>query len=394
MPAKTKPLGIYVHIPFCRSKCEYCDFYSLGGGRNKELMARYLSALTAHIRESAALAPNYEVDTVYFGGGTPSYFGAEGLIRIYDEITHRFRMAHSPEVTFEANPDSIRLSALKRLHRAGFNRISIGVQSDNDETLKKLGRPHNYQQACSAVAWARTAGFENVSVDLMFGLPSQTLEQWKSTLRNVLTLQPDHISCYGLKVEEGTRLWEYRDCANLPDDDLQADMYLYAANHLERAGYHQYEISNFARDGFPCRHNLKYWLGDEYLGFGPAAASDFAGKRFTAESCVETYINGVNRHDVILSECESIPMRERAAEYLMLRLRTAYGLESEEYIKSFLLPFAPLEKLLLKYEKEQMAVRTPEGRWRLTPKGFLVSNSIILELQDIQQNSTPLTRKR
>ena len=389
-----KNLGLYIHIPFCRSKCEYCDFYSLGGGRNKELMDKYLQAVTAHIRECGSLAPGYEVDTVYFGGGTPSFFGAEGLERILTEIFKRFHMAKSPEISLEANPDSVTLSALSRLYRAGFNRISIGVQSDDDEMLKKLGRPHNFADARNAVSNARRAGFENVSLDLMYGLPGQTQAQWESTLQNVLTLEPDHLSCYGLKVEEGTKLWEYKDMANLPDDDAQADMYLYAAETLEKVGLDQYEISNFARRGYESRHNLKYWLGEEYLGFGPTAASDFAGKRFTIQRDIHAYIDGVLKQDVILSECETIPMRERAGEYVMLRLRTTHGLEAEEYQMSFLLPFGPLEKRLQRYEKNGMAKCGEDGRWRLTPKGFLVSNSIILDLLEAQQSSTPLAKKR
>ena len=389
-----KNLGIYIHIPFCRAKCQYCDFYSMGGARNREAMDKYLQALTAHIRECAKLAPDYTVDTVYFGGGTPSFFGAEGLEKIFSEIAKRFTLDKSAEVTLEANPDSVSTQSLTRLHRAGFNRISIGVQSDDDEMLKKLGRPHNYLQAKNAVSAARRAGFENVSVDLMYGLPSQSREAWTATVKNVLDLEPDHISCYGLKVEENTPLYEYHTLANLPDDDAQADMYLTACEILEKAGLNQYEISNFAKPGFQSRHNLKYWQGDEYLGFGPSAASDFAGKRFTAARSLEGYIEGVMGQGVILSECESIPKKERAGEYLMLRLRTTSGIEAEEYMKSFLLPFAPLEKLLIKYERSGLAVKTADDRWHLTPKGFLVSNAIIVELLEAQQRSTPLAKKR
>lgn len=388
-----KPLGIYVHVPFCRSKCEYCDFYSLPGARNKDLMERYLDATIAHIRESALAAPKYEVDTVYFGGGTPSFFGARGLSRLFAEIDRRFDVSRDAEVTFEANPDSVALPMLMSLRRAGFNRISIGVQTDVDEQLKALGRPHNYKQAQQAVSLARRAGFDNVSVDLMFGLPNQSREQWMQTLRNVIDLKADHISCYGLKVEPGTKLYEYQSCANLPDDDAQADMYFYAVETLESFGYKQYEISNFAKDGYICRHNMKYWVGDEYLGFGPAAASDFAGKRFTIESDLEKYIDGVLNKGVILSECEPVPLRERAGEYLMLRLRTVDGVEEGEYTKSFLLPFAPIEKALKEFQKQDFTV-FENGRWRLTPKGFMVSNSILVRLLDEQQRSKPLAQKR
>ena len=390
---KKKSLGIYVHIPFCRSKCEYCDFYSIPGARSRELMDRYLDAVILHIREAAQGAAGYEVDTVYFGGGTPSFFGAGGLAKIFAEIDRRFDVSRDAEVTLEANPDSVTLPMLTQLRRAGFNRISIGVQSDIDEQLKALGRPHNYKQAQQAVSMARRAGFNNVSVDLMFGLPNQTREQWMQTLRNVIDLKADHISCYGLKVEPGTKLYEYRACANLPDDDAQADMYFYCVETLEQFGYHQYEISNFAKDGYICRHNMKYWTGDEYLSFGPCAASDFAGKRFTIAPDIEKYMDGVLNKGAILSECETVPMRERAGEYLMLRLRTVDGVEEGEYTKSFLLPFEPLETVFQKLAKQDLC-KNVSGRWRLTPKGFMLSNSIIVLLLEQQQKSKPLTQKK
>ncbi len=393
-PAATKPLGIYIHVPFCRSKCEYCDFYSLGGGLNKESMDLYLQAILAHIKETAQRVVGYSVDTVYFGGGTPSFFGARGLCRILTEIDRRFHLEKDAEITLEANPDSVSAPSLEKLRRAGFNRISIGVQTDLDEQLKALGRPHTYKQAQMAVSQARRAGFQNISVDLMFGLPSQSREQWMSTLRNVLDLKPDHISCYGLKVEPGTRLWDYKDCANLPDDDAQADMYFYAVETLESFGYHQYEISNFCKPGMECRHNLKYWTGEEYLGFGPAAASDFAGKRFTAAANLDQYIAGILEQGVILSECDAVPIRERAGEYLMLRLRTSLGIEENEYMQTYLLPFEPLEKLLTTYEKRDLAKKEENGRWRLTPKGFMVSNAILVELLEVQQQSKPLAKVR
>lgn len=389
-----KPLGIYIHIPFCRSKCQYCDFYSLGGSRDRRLVDNYLQSLANHMKETGAIAPEYLVDTVYFGGGTPSFFGADNLRRIFAELQHRFKLDKQAEITFEANPDSVNDQLLKKLRAEGFNRISLGVQNDDDEMLKKLGRPHTYEQARQAVQKARRAGFENISVDLMFGLPNQTLSQWEDTLEHVLLMHPEHVSCYALKVEENTPLWEYKDCANLPDDDTQADMYLRAVEILKDAGYRQYEISNFAKPGFECRHNLKYWLGGEYLGFGPAAASDFAGKRFTNKSDIHNYIQGILEQNVtILSECETLPLRDRAGEYLMLRLRTAYGINAEEYEKNFLMPFQPLARIIDKFEPEGLFTKE-EDRWHLTPKGYLVSNQIIGTMLEAQEHSTPLAKKR
>lgn len=388
-----KRLGIYVHIPFCKSKCEYCDFYSVGGSRDRRTTDDYLQALADHIRETGRLAPEHTVDTVYFGGGTPSFFGAENLEKILDEVQRRFHLHPEAEVTLEANPDSVTKTALKKFLRAGFNRISIGVQSDSDEMLKKLGRPHTFEQARQAVVRAREVGFGNISLDLMYGLPNQTLTGWKETVEHVLELKPEHMSCYALKVEPNTPLWSYRDCANLPDDDLQADMYLAASELLRDYGYEHYEISNFAKPGFRSAHNMKYWTGGEYLGFGPTAASDFAGKRFTAVRDLRGYIDGIARHGTVLSECETVPLRERAGEYVMLRLRIAEGLEAQEYERQFLMPFAPLELLLEQLSKRGLAEREDE-RWRLTERGWLVSNQIILALNEAQEASTPLARKR
>jgi len=387
------PLGIYIHVPFCRSKCQYCDFYSVTTKDNRTLDG-YLDAICAHIKEAGALAPGYVVDTVYFGGGTPTFFGAEGMAAILSVVRKSFDVANSAEITFEANPDSISDRLLRRLHSEGFNRVSLGVQCDDDEILKKIGRPHNYQQAVNAVARIRKAGFRNLSLDLMYGLPGQTLEAWQATLSHVLELNPEHISCYGLKVEEGTPLYEYQQYCALADDDTQADMYLSAIQILRAAGYRQYEISNFCKKGNVSRHNLKYWTGGEYLGFGPNASSDFAGRRFTIIRDLHGYIDGIREGGQVLQEVQEIPNRERAGEYLMMRLRTVSGMDPREYEKKFLLPFGPLENALLKFKEQRLAVKTYDGRWHLTPEGFLVSNSIITDLLLIQEKCKPLSRRR
>ena len=377
------PLGIYVHVPFCRSKCQYCDFYSVTD-KNDRLLDSYLHAVCTHIKEAGTLAPGYLVDTIYFGGGTPTFFGADGMAAILSVIRKSFDVARSAEITFEANPDSVSDRLLKRLRSEGFNRVSLGIQCDDDDMLKKLGRPHSYQQAQNAVARIRKHGFKNLSLDLMYGLPGQTLERWEQTLTNVLKLTPEHISCYGLKVEEGTPLYAYKDCCNLPDDDAQADMYLSAVEILRQHGYRQYEISNFCRKGAVSRHNLKYWTGGEYLGFGPDASSDFAGRRFTIVRDLSGYIDGIRSGGQVLREVQEIPNRERAGEYLMMRLRISSGLDPREYEKLFLLPFAPLEKALVRFKEQGLAQKTFDGRWHLTPEGFLVSNAIISDLLVIQ----------
>ena len=396
MPILTKrldkaPLGIYIHVPFCRSKCQYCDFYSLSV-KDDKLMDGYLSAICAHIREAGALAPGYKVDTIYFGGGTPSFFGAEGMATILTTIRRNFDVDNNAEITFEANPDSVSDKLLSRLRAEGFNRVSLGIQTDDDEVLKKLGRPHSYAQAMSSFHRIRKAGFRNISVDLMYGLPGQTLSAWQSTLENVLTLNPEHISCYGLKLEPGTPMYDYRDYAKLPDDDAQADMYLAAVEILKSHGFRQYEISNFARKGLYSRHNMKYWTGGEYLGFGPSASSDFAGKRFTLVRSLPAYIKGIREQGIIIDEVQEIPMRERAGEYLMMRLRTVSGISAEDYERMFLLSFEPIAEQLERNRQLGYVARTEDNRWHLTPKGFLISNTIISDLLVAQDKSIPLKR--
>ncbi len=392
-PGDEPRLGIYVHIPFCKSKCEYCDFYSIGGSRDRRVTDDYLQALASHIREAGRLAPNHLVDTVYFGGGTPSFFGADNLEKILDEIHRSFRLSVEAEITVEANPDSVNVQGLKRMLRAGFNRLSLGVQSDDDAMLKYLGRPHNFAQAQTAMQKARQVGFANISLDLMYGLPNQTRMGWQETVEHIARMRPEHLSCYALKVEEGTPLYEYKDSVNLPADDVQADMYLDACEILRSYGFEHYEISNFAKRGFASKHNMKYWTGGEYLGFGPTAASDFDGKRFTAIRDLRGYIQGIAKHGQILSEVEHVPTRERAGEYVMLRLRTSEGISAEEYERSYLMPFDTLGQAMERF-RERGYAEFVKDRWRLTERGWLVSNQIILVLQELQERSTPLAKKR
>ena len=367
-------------------------FYSIPG-KHEELYADYTEAVCRHIRETGPLAPKHRVDTIYFGGGTPSYFGADGLATILTAIRKNFDVAPDAEITFEANPDSVTDQLLRRLRAEGFNRASLGVQCDDDEILRALGRPHTYQQAVTAFQKLRKAGFDNISVDLMYGLPQQSPFTWQDTLRNVISLHPEHISCYGLKVEPGTPLYKYQDSAFLPSDDTQVDMYLAACEILKESGYRQYEISNFARRGKISRHNMKYWTGQEYIGFGPNAASDFAGKYFTMVGDLREYIDGIMTGGQVISEVLEIPVRERAGDYLMLRLRTNHGISAQEYERQYLLPFAPLEEALQRCADNNDAV-FENDRWHLTPKGMMISNTIISELQLIQERCEPLNKRR
>ncbi|MDE6900653.1 MAG: radical SAM family heme chaperone HemW [Oscillospiraceae bacterium] len=375
MKKEYKPLGLYIHIPFCKSKCIYCDFYSLPNSEEK--MDRYVSVLCRQLAEIAPRAAAHEVDTVYFGGGTPSWLGEKRLRQILKTVEKRYRLAKKPEVTLEANPDSAGdWKVLRALRRAGFNRLSLGVQSADDEQLKILGRPHTFAQAEEAAAAARRAKIKNLSLDLIYGLPGQTLESWKETLEKAAALSPEHLSCYGLKVEEGTPLRDMLETLDLPDDDAQADMYLWTVERLEELGYRQYEISNFAKPGYESRHNLKYWTLGEYAGFGPGAHSDLGDVRYAYVRDLDAYCLGVEAQGDILSENERIPPRERDVEYLMLGLRLAKGVSRQEFEYRFRLPFGPVQAALERFERSGHAVLR-SGRWHLTPEGFLLSNQII-----------------
>ncbi len=379
-------LGIYLHIPFCRSKCDYCDFYSLAGREDR--MDDYQKALLTHLKELAPGAKGCTVDTVYLGGGTPSYYGERRLLALLAAVKRRFRVERDAEVTCEVNPDSVDAKMLRRLRKAGVNRISMGMQSACPGELRAVNRPHTAEQTDRAVEAVRKAGIRNLSLDLIYGLPGQTAESWQQTVEHALALGPEHLSCYGLKVEEGTPLaMRVVRGERLPDDDCQADLYLWTVDRLERAGWRQYEISNFARPGFESRHNLRYWYLRPYLGVGPGAHSDFGGRRFSFVRDLDGYIQGVLGGGRIIDSDELISQKERCGEYLMLRLRTAGGIEEWEYRRSYLMDFAPLEAKLQEYETRGWACRAG-GRWRLTPEGFLLSNQLIADLQECQRPAT------
>ena len=380
MKKPDEPLGLYIHIPFCKSKCVYCDFYSLPNAERE--MNRYTAAVCRHLTETAPQAAAHLTDTVYFGGGTPSYLGPRRLQKILKTIRKHYRIAPDAEVTLEANPDSIGdWRKLRALRKAGVNRISLGVQSADDKELQALGRPHTYAQAVDAVGAVRRAGIRNLSLDLIYGLPGQTLALWQRTLNRAAALEPEHLSCYGLKVEEGTPLWDRRDGLDLPGDNAQADMYLWTVERLAALGYAQYEISNFAKPGFASRHNMKYWTLGEYAGFGPGAHSDLGDVRYAYVRDLDAYCRGIKSGGSILAESECIPPRERDLEYLMLGLRTTQGIAQREFENRFRLSFAPIEEELKKFLSSGHAVQSG-GRWHLTPEGFLVSNQIIGRVLD------------
>ena len=379
-------LGLYLHIPFCRSKCDYCDFYSLAGQDDR--MDDYQKALLRHITETAPRTKKQVVNSVYIGGGTPTWYGEKRLLELISALKKRFSLSKDVEFTLEANPDSVDEKMLRRLRRAGVNRLSMGMQSACDRELAAVHRPHTFKQVEQAVKAARAAKIKNLNLDLIYGLPGQTEESWRASVEAALALEPEHLSCYGLTVEEGTPLARrVAEGEVLPSDDEQAERYLWTVARLAQAGLEQYEVSNFSRTGYQSRHNLKYWMGRPYVGLGAAAHSDFGGCRYSFVKDLDGYIRGVLGDGKLLDDMDEIPRRERGSEYLMLRLRTTHGVEEWEYRREYYMNFDPLAAKLSEYEQKGWAVQTGR-RWHFTPEGFLLSNRLIGELLELQEVET------
>lgn len=366
-------LGLYVHIPFCKSKCAYCDFYSLPGADS--LMDPYADALGAQLDAFSGTAADRVVDTLYIGGGTPSCLGPRRLSGVLDAVRRGYALSPDAEITLEANPDSVG-PWFAELRAAGVNRVSLGMQSADNALLRAIGRVHTVEQVANAVDTLRRAGFENLSLDLIYGLPGQSMAAWRRSVEYAVGLAPEHLSCYGLKLEPGTPLYARRGTLSVPDDNAQADMYLWTADALSGHGYRQYEVSNFARPGRESRHNLKYWTLGEYLGFGPGAHSDFDGVRFAWARDLTAFL----ARTWVRSEAARITPPERAREWLMLGLRTARGLDLSEYRTRF--GREADAAFLSRCVRAGYALRDG-GRVRLTPRGFLVSNQIIGQLLEL-----------
>ncbi len=357
--------ALYIHVPFCRGKCRYCDFYSLTP--HGDVVKRYVSALIRRLEKTGMT-----FDTVYFGGGTPSLLGVENI----SEILKNVDILPGCEITLEANPSQIGSEEpdfdFDLLSKSGVNRVSIGLQSAVDSERKMLGRSAGKEQVTKAIERLRNAGIDNISLDVMTGIPGQTPETLKSTLDFCVQSGAKHISVYMLKIEKNTPFFKMQNQLNLPDEDTVCDMYLQTSGFLTGAGFEHYEISNFSLPGFESRHNLKYWHCEEYLGLGPAAHSFADGKRFHYERDVEAFIGG----------CEPVcdGVGGDAGEYVMLALRLKEGLEFTRFFEKF--GFMPGDAFLKKakeIEKYGFCVVSPDAV-ALTVKGFLISNTVIYEL--------------
>ena len=369
---KTDRIGIYLHIPFCIKKCMYCDFCSfpLGDGIIND---DYICALCDEIdsyREKGIAA-----DTVFFGGGTPSLLRPEQLTKILYHLRQAFQISTDAEITMEANPGTVTERVLSEFRKAGINRLSFGLQSIHENELKLLGRIHSFADFEESFESARRADFNNINIDVMYGIPEQTEESFSKTLKKISELSPEHISVYGLILEEGTPLHKNKTQYVFPTEDEECDMYYNCAAFLSKAGYCHYEISNYSKSGFECRHNIKYWRDEEYVGLGLNAHSYFDGVRFSNTSDFAKYLN----RDY-LDNADKLSSDEKEFEFAMLALRLKEGLSNTKYRQLFGKDFiSPREKKIEELRSYGLVI-TDGDRVALTEKGFYVSNTVMAEL--------------
>ncbi|MBI5179387.1 MAG: radical SAM family heme chaperone HemW [Nitrospinae bacterium] len=371
--------SVYIHIPFCRSKCVYCDFASFAG--MDHLMEPYISSLVTEIGHAHPMT----ADTLYIGGGTPSHLPASLLENVMGAFNNKFRLADGAEMTIEANPHSASREMLETAKKLGMNRLSIGIQSFNDRLLKTLGRPHTANDAVDTIAQARSAGFANISLDLIFGVPGQSAADLIADLEKAVALSPEHLSVYQLTLEEGTPLEEMVEKGKvmMPDDDEQLAMYESTVDFLKKAGYRQYEISNFAKPGKECRHNLAYWMGDEFAGFGSGAHSFTEGVRYANPDDPEDYIR-----DVTVGGESGVEIltddKDKIIDFLLMRLRLVdKALKFEEINSKFEIIFEEVYNSALKnIEKHGFATISNSG-FQLTSKGLVFLDSLLLEFEKV-----------
>ncbi|NLO97829.1 MAG: radical SAM family heme chaperone HemW [Peptococcaceae bacterium] len=370
--------SLYVHVPFCRRKCNYCAFFSIP--YTKAEVSSYLRGIKREIGLRLQEAEG-GISSLILGGGTPTVLSREELECLLDSL-ELFAFQAGAEKTVEANPGTLDSGKLDLLLSYGFNRISLGIQSFDNDLLKKIGRIHSAQDVYHSIKLIRQAGFENINLDLMFGLPGQTISAWQETLQRAVDQEPEHLSLYALTIEEGTplaRLAAEGEEGIVPDDDLQADMYELATDYLQKQGYLHYEISNFARPSFECRHNLSYWRSEEYMGLGPGAVSCLNGVRYKNWENIFKYSNITQKGSKPVDplETEILTPKQLISEYIMLGLRTAEGIDPELFARKFGRQIQDIYgQLLLKYINKKI-IYLEKGRIKLNPSYYFVANSII-----------------
>lgn len=380
-----KQMGIYVHIPFCIKKCAYCDF--LSAPSNDKTKMAYVEALIKEIQATKVIA---DVPTIFIGGGTPSILDATYIQSILQAIYEKFDVESDAEITIECNPGTLSLAKLLTYKEAGINRISFGLQSTDDKELKSIGRIHTYEQFISSYEMARRAGFDNINIDLIEALPDQTIASWENTVRKVIDLQPEHISAYSLILEEGTQLYDViekerkQGIDRVPCEENERDMYYLTNELLEKAGYHHYEISNYAKKGFECRHNLSYWSPDNYIGFGIGAASYVNDVRYKNIDDIDEYMMHLlepNHIDLskIHIDVSQLTKENKMEEFMFLGLRRTNGISKNEFYRRFGVDFDTIYGKVTKKFLEQELLIHVDDRIFLSERGIDVSNSVMCE---------------
>lgn len=375
-----KKLGIYVHVPFCKQKCNYCDFYSIKW--NDEFEENYINAVLNEIKSyEVKLKGEYIVDSIFIGGGTPTIIKPENIRKILETIKGFVQIDLQCEISMEANPNTLTLENLKAYKDMGINRLSIGIQSLNDEILKKIGRIHNSTEAIEAIDRAKKMGFRNINADVMFNIPGQTLSDIQDTLHKIIEKGVKHISFYSLKLEEGTPMFVMEENKKIimPDEELERTMYYTGRNVMEENNLFQYEISNFAIKGYECRHNLRYWNQEEYIGIGPSAHSFLNNIRYSNPSDLKFYCEKAKTDSFERVIQEELSEDDLMFEYIMLKFRLTEGFDINEFNQKFKADFNEMYKLQIKYLLKYDLVELINDNIRLTKKGMDVSNAVIEE---------------
>lgn len=383
----SKELELYLHIPFCVRKCDYCDFLSMPA--NEELRRHYVDCLMEEIKQKAALCREYQVTSVFFGGGTPSILLGVQIWELMEVLRSCFQICEDAEVTVECNPGTLTRQKLIYYKMAGVNRLSIGLQSANNQELQRLGRIHTYEEFLDSFGQARAMGFKNINVDLMSALPGQKQEDWINTLNKVLAVRPEHISAYSLMVEEGTPFYErYGEDERrreqgepplyLPSEEMEREMYLSTQELLRNKGYVRYEISNYAFPGRECRHNIGYWKLTPYLGLGLGSSSFLEAVRFSNTKDLKTYLSGENFSQ---EDCAYVFLdkRQRMEEFMFLGLRMMEGISRSLFQQMFGIKLEAVYGNVLEQLQQQGLLKQQEGRVALTEAGISVSNYVLSE---------------
>ena len=368
-------IGLYIHIPFCRQKCLYCDFPSWAGREGQ--MQMYVDALTAEIRAQGKRYENREVVSVFFGGGTPTALEIPMLAQLMQAIRESFRVTADAELTTEANPGTLSYEMAAALKKMGFNRLSMGVQAWQNSILHRLGRIHTIEEFLENYHAVRQAGFENVNVDLMFALPGQSMAQWQETVRQIAALKPEHISAYSLIIEEGTPFASRT--LNLPDEDAEYNMYEATAQILREYGFEQYEISNYAKKGRECRHNVGYWIRQDYLGFGLGASSLYGKERFANTQDMKKYLENSRTPEKIREKEPPLTREDEMAEFMFLGLRMTRGISKAEFERQFGSEIDAIYGDVLRKYKSMGLLLEENGRIFLSREGIHVSNSVMAD---------------